>query len=217
MSNRIISQSNYISRWSILLPVLFAFSVTGCETGGTYIPKTNYSYVNPNMDITTIGRIAVVELNNNSKYPQASSDITDALFQTLQKKQLFGLTIVRQNDPAWRNLQLEADSTYTLEQTSSIRESLKCDGILIGTITEYRPYPHMAVGLRLKIVDLRDGQLLWALEQIWDITDNQTEHRIRRYYKSRKNMGYPLLNEHLVSVSPMEFIRFVCSEVAETL
>ncbi len=217
MSNRIISLSHFLFRRSILLPVLVVTLISGCDSGGTYIPKTNYSYVNPNMDITTIGRVAVVELKNDSKYPQASSDITETLFQALQKKQLFGPTIIRQNDPVWRSLQLEADSTYTLEQTSTIRESLKCDGILIGTITEYRPYPHMAVGLRLKIVDLRDGQLLWAIEQIWDITDNQTEHRIRRYYKSQKNMGYPLLNEHLVSVSPMEFIRFVCSEVADTL
>ncbi len=217
MRNRIISLSHKLFRRSIFLPVLAAVLITGCESGGAYMPKTNYSYMNPNMDITTIGRVAVVELKNNSKYPQASSNITEALFQALQKKQLFGPTIISQNDPAWRSLQLEADSTYTLEQTSSIRELLKCDGILIGTITEYRPYPHTAVGLRLKIVDLRSGKLLWALEQIWDITDNQTEHRIRRYYKSRKNMDYPLLNEHLVSVSPMEFIRFVCSEVADTL
>jgi hypothetical protein len=181
------------------------------------MPKNNYSYINPNLEIANIGRVAVVELKNDSKYPEASTDITEALFQALQKKQLFGLTIVRQDDPTWRSLQLEADATYTLDQTSTIQESLKCDGILIGTITEYRPYPHTAVGLRLKIVDLRDGQLLWALEQIWDITDSQTEYSIRRYYKSEKSQDYSLQKEHLVSVSPIEFIRFVSSEVADTL
>ena len=217
MSNRIISISHYLFCRLYLLPVLAAFSLAGCESGGNFMPKKNYSYINPNLDITTIGRVAVVELKNDSKYPRASSDITEALFQALQKKQLFGLTIVRQNDPAWRGLQLEADATYTIEQTSSIGESLKCDGILIGTITEYRPYPHTAVGLRLKIVDLRNGQLLWALEQIWDITDKETEYRIRRYYKSQKSQSYSLQNEHLVSVSPIKFIRFVCSEVADTL
>jgi len=217
MSKRIISISYLMFCRSCLLVLVVAFSLSGCESGGTCIPKKNYSYINPNLEIAKIGRIAVVELKNDSKYPQASSDITDALFQALQKKQLFGLSIVRQNDPAWRSLQLEADATYTLEQTTSIRESLKCDGILIGTITEYRPYPHTAVGLRLKILDLRDGQLLWALEQIWDITDSQTEYSIRRYYKSEKSREYSLQKEHLVSVSPMEFIRFVSSEVADTL
>lgn len=217
MSNRIISLSQNLFRRPYLLPVVAAVLLAGCSSDGVFVSKANYYFKNPNVDLSTIGRVAVVELNNDTTYPQASSDITEALFQALQKKQVFGLTIVRQNNPAWRSLQLEADSTYTLEQTSSIRETLKCDGILLGSITEYRPFPHMAIGLRLKIMDLRNGQLLWALEQIWDITDKQTERRVRKYYRSEKSEDFSLSSEHLVSVSPLEFTRFVCSEVAETL
>ncbi len=83
-----------------------------------------------------------------------SNDITEALFQSFQKKQVFGLTIVRQRDPLWKSLQLEPDTTYSLEQMAAVRQTLKCDGVLIGTITEFKPYPHMTVGLRLKLIDL---------------------------------------------------------------
>ena len=98
----------------------------------------------------------------------------------------------------------------------SIRETLKCNGVLIGTITEFRPYPHMVIGLRLKLLDLRDGSLLWALEQIWDIDDKKTEYRINNYYQSQKRMDSVSLMDHLVSVSPLEFIKFVSYEVAGT-
>ena len=66
MSNRIISISHYLFCRLYLLPVLAAFSLAGCESGGNFMPKKNYSYINPNLDISTIGRVAVVELKIDS-------------------------------------------------------------------------------------------------------------------------------------------------------
>ncbi len=217
MNNRIISLSQYIYRRIPFILVLAIVILPGCTTDQTFMPAANFYYHNPNKDLTTIGRVAVVELNNDSSYPQMSSEITETLFQALQKQQVFSLTIVRQHDPSWRSLQLESESTYTLDQMQSIRKTLKCNGVLIGTITEFRPHPHMVIGLRLKLLDLRDGSLLWALEQVWDIDDKKTEYRIEKYYQSQKRTDSISLQGHLASVSPLEFIKFVCYEAARTL
>ena len=83
--------------------------------------------------------------------------------------------------------------------------------------TEFGPYPHMTIGLRLKLLDLRDGQLLWALEQVWDSADKTTESHIKDYFLSQKRTGYAPLHEQLATVSSLEFIKFVSYEVAETL
>lgn len=200
-----------------MLLLLFAVLFSGCRTQSPSAPVTNHYYRNPNKKLVFLGRAAIVELQNDSSYPQISSDITESLYQALQKRQVVGLTLIRQNDPVWRNLQLEQNSTYSFEQLVSIREALKCDGVLVGTVTEYRPYPHMAVGLRLKLLDLRDGQLIWALEQIWDSADKTTEKRIKNYFKSEKRDGFAPLHENLVAVSPLEFIKFISYEVAGTL
>jgi hypothetical protein len=202
--------------WGTILLLLTAL-LSGCHTHSASIPVLDYYYLNPNKKLTDVGRVAIIELDNDSSYPQISTDITGSLYQALQKRQVFGLTVVHQNDPSWRSLQLERDSTYTLEQIMAIREALKCDGILLGTVTEFRPYPHMEVGLRLKLLDLRDGQLLWALEQIWDSADKTTEKRIKNYFKSEKRTGFAPLHEELAAVSPLEFIKFVNYEVAGTL
>jgi hypothetical protein len=212
----------------LVLPVLL--SGTGCRFYTIPAPMAEYYYLNPNKDLSTVGRAALVELDNNSDYPQISTDVTEALFRALQKKQLFGLTFVRRTDPAWRSLQpdvssdsqtknraLEAPSKYTLDQLVATHKALKCDAILIGTITQFRPYPHMAIGLRLKLVDLRDGQLLWAFEQIWDTADKTTEDRIKSYFQYQIRSGFEPLREQLVAVSPLEFIKFVTYEVAATL
>lgn len=146
-----------------------------------------------------------------------SADVTGSLFRALQKRQVFGLTVVGRDDPSWRSLQLEVDTAYGLDQILAIHETIKCDAILLGTITEFRPYPHMTVGLRLKLLDVRDGQLLWALEQVWDGADKATEQRAKSHFMAPKGSGVAPLQEQLATVSPLEFIRFVSYEVAATL
>ena len=199
--------------------VLFIWTIFtfGCNTSQTPEPEKNYFYLNPIKKTDSVGRVVLVELKNESSYPQISADIAEALFQALQKKQVFGLTVIGKNEPSWRSLQLEEDSTFNLNQMLAIRETLQCDGLLLGTISEFRPYPHMAIGLRLKLLDLADGQLLWGLEQVWDSTDKMTHERISKYFKSVKGSGLTPMHEQLATVSPLEFIKFVSYEVAETI
>jgi len=97
------------------------------------------------------------------------------------------------------------------------RFTLNCNAILTGTITVYKPYPHMIIGLRLKIVDLADGDLLWALEQIWDTADKTTENRIKKYCRRGSLLNASGLREKLGTVSSIMFLNFVADEIAETL
>lgn len=207
-----------------LTALLVLLSLASCT------PTESFYYRNSSKDLRTIGRVAIVELDNDSSYPQISADITEALFLALQKRQVFGLTTVRRDDPAWRSLRLDLDadspadnsafgvpSTFTLEQLSAARSTLKCDALLVGTVTEYRPYPRTAIGVRMKILDLKDGQLLWALEQVWDAADKTTERGIQEYYQSQMRSGFAPLAEQLVTVSSLEFVKFVAYEIAETL
>ena len=199
----------------LLLPVIL---LSGCGRYIAYEPTPSSYYLNSSKDLKTIGRTALVELVNKSAVPQVSSDVTEALFQEIQKEQIFGLTKIRQNDPAWRRLQLDIDTSYTFDELLEIRKALKCDAILIGTITGFEPYPHMALGLRLRLFDLSDGRLIWGLEQVWDTTDKETQERIEAYYNPKKFMiRSESLSGQLGSVSSIKFFKFVAHEVTETL
>lgn len=197
--------------------ICLLFLPAGCRFYEDSEPTPAYSYLSPYKDITTVGRVAIVELGNDSAYPKISADVTEALFLALQKKQLFGLTMVHQDDSAWRSLEIEPDSAYTLEQLFAIHEVLKCDALLVGTVTQYEPYPHMTVGLRLRLLDLSDGQLLWAVEQVWDSADKTMQHTVKNYYRNQIFLGEGSLREQMTIVSPLKFIGFIAYEVAETL
>lgn len=189
----------------------------GCQSPQDNGGMVNSFYLNPYKNLGNLGRVALVELQDDSGHPRMSSELTEALFVAIQKKQLFGLAIVRQDNPEWRSIQENLDSLQALRQLLVIRDTLKCNAILVGTITEYTPYPHMSVGLRLKLLDLTDGQLVWGLEQIWDSSDRSIQKRIRRYFKEDLRSGSAPLHEELVVVSPLKFGKFVAYEVAETL
>ncbi len=201
----------------IICMFCYSLIITGCNDSFKDADSTIYYYQNPDKSLSNIGRIAIVELQNDSSYQQIGNDITEALFQEIQKKQVFGLTVVRQRDPLWKSLQLEPDTSYSLEQMDAVRKTLKCDGVLVGTITEYKPYPHMTVGLRLKLIDLTEGELLWAVEQVWSSSDKITEKKIKKYLKEMKSSYSKNSNERITAISPLEFIRFISFEVAQTL
>ncbi|HNY79328.1 MAG: hypothetical protein RBS72_05885 [Sedimentisphaerales bacterium] len=200
----------------LVAAVVVAALQGGCESPQNGNGMAGSFYLNPYKDLANLGRIALVELDNNSGHPQISADLTEALFVALQKKQVFGLTIVHQDNPDWRGLQQNLDSLQALRQLLATRETLKCNGLLVGTVTEYTPYPHMSLGLRLKLLDLTDGQLIWGLEQVWDSSDRDIQKRIKRYFKDDLRTGFASLREELVVVSPLKFGKFVAYEVAET-
>jgi len=189
----------------------------GCETTPKGAAMSDAYYLSPYKDLSTLGRIALVELDNNSGHPSIPADVTKALFVAIQKKHLFGVTIVPHDDPEWRGLQENLDSLQALKKLLAMREALKCNGLLVGTVTEYEPYPRMAISLRLKLIDLTDGQLLWGLEQVWDTADHSIEKRVRQYFKDELRAGVGSLREELVVVSSLRFGKFVAYEVAETL
>ena len=201
----------------LALAALFTLILTcGCESDRENRPIAYSYYLSPHKDLRRIGRVALVEMAGMSDDPQIAAAVTDALFLEAQKKQVFGVMVVHRSDPAWQGLQENLDSPQSLRQLAAAREALKCNGLLVGTLTKYRPYPHMVIGLRLKLLDLTDGQLLWGMEEVWDSSDRSIQKRIKNYLKEDRKAGHSPLREELVIVSPLNFCKFVTYEVAGT-
>jgi hypothetical protein len=210
-----VHTANNVSR--IAKSLLMLVVLAGCRDYKISQSEPAYSYLNPYRNLISIGRVAIIELDNNSAFPKISVDTTEAIFLALQKKQIFGLTLVRQDNADWSSLRIKPDSVHSLEQLFTIRETLKCNALLVGTVTQYEPYPHMVIGLRIRLLDLSNGQLLWAVEQVWDSADLATKRRIRHYFQNQIPWSAESLQEQMTVISPLEFVRFVAYETAETL
>lgn len=198
----------------IVIITLTFMCICSCSIYRAPTPAADYYYFNPDADMSRIGQVVLVQLYNNSVYQQISPDVTRALYEEIQKKQLFSLRVVPENDPDWRSLNLDVDAAPDLKQLYLAAKTLRCDAIMVGNITQYTPYPHMVLGLRLKMISCLDGQLLWAFEQVWDTADKKTEYRVKKYLSNQTRTGSETLGEQLVTVSSIKFVKFIAYEVA---
>jgi hypothetical protein len=189
----------------------------GCQPAVQDDAMANAYYLSPHKDLRELGRVAMVEMDNLSDHPEISRDATKALFLELQKKQRFGLVCIDQDDPARQMLQERSDPGKMMQAMLAVREGLKCDGLLMGTVTEYQPYPRLVIGLHLKLLDLTDGHVLWGVEQVWDSMDKGVRNRIHAYSQKQLRSGSAAVPEDLVPVSSLEFMKFAACEVAQTL
>lgn len=208
--------SNKIKTFTVIiyLPVLL---ISGCYS--TYQPgqDQNHYYVDRETIKNDISRVAFVELDNETMYPEIGSQVTSQLYNELQKQQTFSVNVISKDDPRWVKMQLEDKPSYNIDEISRIYENLNQDALLFGKITEYSPYPHLTVGFRLKLISLKDARLLWGFEQIWDSSDNTTGEKIKKYIHTRMSREGETLKSELMTVSTKQFLKFAAFEAACTL
>jgi hypothetical protein len=173
-------------------------------------------YTNPNRNMKLVSRVILVEPINQSAHPQISMDLTNSIARALERKNLFGQMVIYRKDPVFKKYQLDYEKS-PLETLKQVHKDLGCDAILTGMIRDYQTYPRLAVSLRLRLVDLNNGELLWAMEQVWDSTDLELGKRMKGFFKTEMSDEYQPLNWRMGLVSPNIFNKFVSYEVGETL
>lgn len=205
-----------IKKYILLIALLG--SLCGCYgeyKRDTVAPLVYYRY--PGYDLRLTSRVLMLEMENDSENPELGADLTMSLSEAIQKNQTFGLETMYMADSKWKSLHLSRESDFTMEKLADIQKRFKADAILYGKIINYHPYPRTSVGLKLKLIDCATGDLLWAIERIWDSTDVDTETRVKAFYKKQMRKEYEPLDWKMVMLSPRMYNKFVTYEISETL
>jgi hypothetical protein len=139
------------------------------------------------------------------------------LQQELQELGMFHIDIISADDSDLRDLDLTKREPYSLRELAQMRQDLRCDAILFGQITAFKPYPSTQIGLYLRLIDLKDGRLVWAIDDVWDTTERETVARIRRFFFREMRETYHPIGDELAIMGTDAFQKFVSVEVVETL
>ena len=190
---------------------------SGCRIIQPVDIQTGHYYINPEVRFSTIGKVAVLELENQSTRSEQSELMTQNLADSMGKKHIFSVQCIYRSDPVWQSLQLDSISQEDYEQLAHIREQLRVDAIVFGTICRYSSYPNFLTHLRLKMISLQDGKMVWAMEEVWDSADKKTAQRMQQFFKGQMRQGYAPINWQIMITSPRAFSRFVTFEAAQTL
>lgn len=98
-----------------------------------------------------------------------------------------------------------------------LRREYDCDGVLFAEVTAYRAYAPLAVGWRLKLVDLRSGQIVWAADELFDAAQPAVYHAAQRFAGPRHCCWFGRDENWLAANSPRQFGRYATAALLDTL
>lgn len=164
-----------------------------------------------------VQRVLFVPLADDANCPSAADGMTRALYSALQDRQLFHIGMLAPADTPTDEPAVDPRRALVMKDLLRMRQTSKGDAALLGTVNLFKPYPQMQIGVCLRLVDLRDGRVLWAIEHVWDATDRVTQERMEIYFHKQRGEDYDPLDWRLATVSPAAFQQFAAYEMAETL
>lgn len=204
--------------WTIRIATLLAGAcLIGCTDRGDPAGKVNFYHAG-DRDIRSITRVVFVELHDKPGYPEVTERMTQVLAETMLQQGMFRVDVVPASHPDLRYLDmLGKREAYSIEELAEIRKRLRCDAVLFGQVTSYKPYPSTQIGLFLRLIDLRDGKLAWAVDDVWDSTQRETVRRIKTFYFDRMANDYEPANHEMGIMSTAGFQKFVAREIILTM
>lgn len=194
-----------------------AWMLTGCQTPTKPATLSVNYYLAPPEKLSTVSTVAFVELFINGPASNIAVETTEELSVAMRQHRLFNVKVVRPSDPRYARVPTDCATQLDYTQIAQLHRELGCDAILIGTITTFQPYPRMRLGLQLRMLDLRTGETIWAVDQVWDGSEQRVEERIKKFYRCRMRDDFEPLGWRLALASPRAFEKFVAYETACTL
>ncbi len=115
---------------------------------------------------------------------------------------------------------LSADEKLPQDFLKKVRDEFGCDAVMFSMLTQYRPYPPIAMGWKLRLVDAVDGQTWWTADEVFDATDDRVAVGARKF--QQQNMKYngaiPVLQDTFtVLLVPRQFGMYSVHAVVETM
>jgi len=199
--------------WLLVLGAVLACGA-GCNSNDS--PAIGYVLGEPRF-LAKIHRVVFIELESEQSYPSVAKDMTLALAQAIQARRLFHIDVIYRDDPICEMLSLDGRSGFSMDQLRAMRKSLGCDAVLIGSMRDFRPHPYTQMGLYVRLLDVKNGRLVWGVDHVWNTTDVGTEKRIRKFFDKQMRSGYEPMDWQLAMISPKVFGKFVAYEAAGTL
>lgn len=109
-----------------------------------------------------------------------------------------------------------SDESLPPELFSLLRENSGCDAVLFARLTVFRPYPPLAVGWRVRLVDAQTRRTIWAADEVFDGGEVAVENGARKHQLIEERNG-SAPNEWFVQNSPSQFGQYTAACLLATL
>jgi hypothetical protein len=113
--------------------------------------------------------------------------------------------------------QFSASGSFPPNFIDTLNQHYRADAILLIDLSQFRPYQPIAMGIRAKLIAMKDYKILWAFDDIFDAGDTRVATGAKRYQQRYQTQNYPLHKPVNVLQSPRCFARYVAFTVFQSL
>ena len=166
--------------------------------------------------IWKLKRVVLVELAPRVSSPDVARELSESVYMALQGRHVFAVDLVAKSSPLCDSLPEGRGPRFTLEELDTLRSTLRCDAVMVGSVTGFQPYPDAWITAQHWLIDLRTGKVLWGVDHAWRTSDGSTMARMKKYFASESECE-DVESIRLAEMSPRLLSRFVAWEMARAL
>lgn len=165
-------------------------------------------------------RVLVLPVTSDSSYEQTESTalLYDILVEELSKSKKFEVIRLTPAElkmhtgkPAWR-----AEDALPPTLLDTLGKEFACNGVIFAHLTAYQSQAPLAIGWRLKLVDARDGTILWSVDEVFDAGRPDVVAGVKIF--DRREQKSDTDDDHWLTLhSPRRFGRYAAASVLRLL
>jgi len=198
----------------LLVPLLAA---TGCAITRVPSPKPINWYLGHRNDVVGVRRIMLLPFRAAAGVQADTHVVRESFLAELAKIQRFELiplpTGTAEDDKIYRAL---TRGRISAESLVALAKRYKLDGVLVGTVTSYRPYLPPHLGLRTKLFSVHSGSFIWAAEGLYDANDVRTMEDLEHYQETFLAAESSMHGMRMNLLSPRKFAAYVSHRLVGT-
>ncbi len=199
-----------------------ALTLIGLLASGCILPyhaqqKPIDSYLAEPADLDNVRRIMVLPFTQQAGVSADCEQIRDAFLSELMKLRRF--EVVPLPLSAAENQVLNASLRRGRPSTDAmvrLCDRYALDGVLVGSISSWRPYKPAHLGMRTQLISIHSGATVWAVDAIYDANDRATIADLRDYARLRQYDDGSLHGWELNLLSPNRFVNYVAHRFVGT-
>ena len=194
-----------------------AMTFSACQIERPPEKKKVNSYLAEPADLANVRRIMVLPFQQDGGMPTDTERVRDAFVAELQKLRRF--EVVPLPATASENESLHASlrkGRLSTDAVVRLCDRYALDGLMVGTITAWRPYTPPHLGLRTQLLSVHCGEAVWAVDAMYDSTDRTTISDLKHYEITQKEDNGTLHGWELNLLAPDQFTHYVANRFVGT-
>lgn len=203
---------------SSLLRVAVGTILVGIIAAGCSVPRPRVSVYVTNLSGTELpSRIVVVPFSAPTGAEDASSTVTQAFALEIQRILHCDVVVAPEDDERlraetamWKRGRVDVDALV------DARKRYLPDAFLFGEVTQYKPYDPPILGVHLRLLDARSGEVTWAAGGLFDGRDADVRWLGEKYYRN-SGLSEGLYGPEVIFMSTRLYSGFVAGQVLAPL